>query len=274
MAVGQVNSDRFVDVLGFDGEVRVLLGDGTGVFHQTQTVAAAGHGALGDVGVGPESDLVIGQGLHLDVWTGDGTGNFIGPHPAPVVHPIDGHTLGRFGGDDHLDVLAASSGVAVFVSVGDGTLHMPQAAVVDLSENVRSVLAADLNGDGCDDAIAFDGNRAAPAPEGGLLRTLMGSCDGALVQHVTFVAAGAVAAATGDLDGDGVLDVAVAQTQLAGIALFRGLGDGGLEDPVSLPIEGEARAVALADLDADGSAEVVVLTPAEVLVMRGFATTE
>jgi hypothetical protein len=257
LAIGDIDGDGAIDVLGFDGETTVLIGDGMGAFVGTSHIAAAGPGALGDVALGAELDLVVRSGTELAEWSNDGSGGFVGPHGQMLSHAIDDHALGRFGGDHHLDAVVASQGVGVLLSQGDATFHALQPAThVDAPEAVRSVRAVDLDGDACDDALAFDD---------ALMRTLLGSCDGGLAQHTAIALERPVDAAAGDIDGDGASDVVAA---IAGaVALFHGTGDGGLAPPTVIAVEGDPRAVAIADMNEDGRADVVVLTRTHVHVL-------
>ncbi|MCV5855888.1 VCBS repeat-containing protein, partial [Escherichia coli] len=66
--------------------------------------------------------------------------------------------------------------------------------------------------------------------------------------------------AAADFDGDGKLDLAVAQYNLPTVSILRGRGNGRFEAPVSFPAGGDPLAVIARDLDADGFADVAVTT--------------
>ncbi len=61
-----------------------------------------------------------------------------------------------------------------------------------------------------------------------------------------------------DLDGDGRLDVALANTEAATVSVLRGDGAGNFTDRIDYGSEGGAAALALADLDLDGMPDMSV----------------
>jgi hypothetical protein len=68
-----------------------------------------------------------------------------------------------------------------------------------------------------------------------------------------------VALATGDVDGDGDIDVVAAQAYaVGGFALLRNEGEGRLAQPVSYPGGGRAADIVLVDLNGDGTLDVAV----------------
>lgn len=69
---------------------------------------------------------------------------------------------------------------------------------------------------------------------------------------------GARAVAAGDVDGDGIVDLAAAVT--AGVAIFRGNGKGGFQSPYQLvPTNGAANGIALYDHDGDHRQDLAVV---------------
>ena len=71
------------------------------------------------------------------------------------------------------------------------------------------------------------------------------------------------AAIFGDITGDGVYDAVLAEPKRARVWLFAGTADGGFEEGREYPSLSGIEAMNVADVDGDGKAEVVILSPAE-----------
>lgn len=65
--------------------------------------------------------------------------------------------------------------------------------------------------------------------------------------------------AVGDLNGDGKLDVVVANAKMPSLAAFLGKGDGTFGSPLVSAIPGDPNQVLLADIDRDGKLDAVVV---------------
>lgn len=71
------------------------------------------------------------------------------------------------------------------------------------------------------------------------------------------------AAVFGDVTGDGVDDAVLAEPKRARVWLFAGTADGGFDEGKEYPSLSGIEGMSLADVDGDGKAEVVILSPAE-----------
>jgi hypothetical protein len=128
------------------------------------------------------------------------------------------------------------------------------------------VALTDLNGDGHVDAVVAASR----------LHVLLGDGTGELREGGT-VDAGANPAGLsfGDVNGDGVPDLAVANHETHQVTVLLGDGAGGLEpapgSPITVALEPHPHAVVLADLDGDGRLDLLVddRRGEAVLVLRG-----
>jgi hypothetical protein len=135
----------------------------------------------------------------------------------------NGVAVGDLNGDGKIDVVVANSDspgtVAVLLGNGDGTLQ--PAVTYAAGDFPMFVALADFNKDGhLDIAVA---NRSLDAP--GAITILLGNGDGTFqpaVSYGSFV--DAFSFAIGDLNHDGALDIAVADTSSGSLLL--GNGDG------------------------------------------------
>jgi hypothetical protein len=137
-----------------------------------------------------------------------------------------------------------------------------------------------VNGDGKLDLIVANcgpaGNANCPGAANGNIGILLGNGDGTFQPVSTFDAGGfgPWSVATGDLNGDGKVDVIVANRgttdSLGSVGVLLGNGDGTFRPVVTYPAY-EPVSVAVADLNKDGKADVAVtyLDAGQVAVMLG-----
>jgi len=197
------------------------------------------------------------------------TGAYTGAASASVDATDDISTravaTGDLDGDGDLDlVFGNAASDSIYFNAGGGAFVRGSAIPDDfLAGNTRSVAIADLNGDGHLD-VAFARFGASQAT-----RVHFNSGDGApqIFTSGDFVDLGPASLngdslATGDVDNDGDLDVALG-IRGGYVQLFLNDGYGNFADPVAVTDSGlpsfgfHARSVALADLDRNGSLDLV-----------------
>jgi trimeric autotransporter adhesin len=169
VAVADANGDGNLDILTTnedDGNVSVLLGDGTGRFGPAKgsPFAAGRHPyeglSVGDLNGDNKPDVVVPNilGKAVSVLLGDGAGAFAAAPGSPVaVGDRPGFVaLGDLTGDSKLDVVAThDDDPTVYVLRGDGRggLRPTAGSPVKLKENVWGAVVADVNADGKTDLV-------------------------------------------------------------------------------------------------------------------------
>jgi len=244
--------------------VSVLLGNGDGSF-QTSVGFGTGAGpnsvAISDLNGDGSLDLAVTNSTDntVSVLLGNGTGGF-GPEVdvATGLNPIS-IAAGDVNGDGAQDLITSNAGansVSVLLGNGDGTFQ----AKMDYPAGVdpRSVATADLNRDGILDlAVADNGDRSGTT-EGSSI--LLGNGNGTFHVGAHYGAIpNPVFVAIADLDGDGLLDFALAMAGGISVNVFRGNGDGTFRFQTTYVTGEGEESLTIADLDGDGTLDMAVL---------------
>lgn len=230
VAIGKFNqSDNFPDIVvasEFGDRVYVLINNGSGVFTLRDTLTP---------GSGPVDVLAV----DLD---NDGDSDV-------VVANRDDNTLRTFLLQSNNTFLTANPGGVYTKATGNGPFQLA---------------AADLNGDGAQDVVVanvfdqrisvFFGQTSGGVPTGAF----------ANAQH--FQVGGNPASVTiGDLNGDGLPDLAVSTLSEQGFTTLLNLGGGQFQAPtaagVASLVQSLAPTILASDIEADGDADLVILQP-------------
>ena len=210
------------------GSVSVLLGNGDGTFQAAVTYNSGGYGAssvaVADVNDDGKPDLLVANRFFC------GSTN--------------------------------TACVAVLLGNGDGTF---QAAVTHESgpEYGYSVAVADVNGDGKPDLLV--GSTCILSPCTDLAGVLLGNGDGTFQTVVTYNSGEGyqTSVSVSDLNGDGKLDLLVANLDSFTVGVLLGNGDGTFQPVVTSASGGVyAEAVGAADVNGDGKPDLLVLNRA------------
>jgi subtilisin family serine protease len=240
LATADMNGDGKLDLVVAEADslaVAVLLGNGDGTFGPELTFTVPGSPeslAVADFNGDGKLDVVVGLAVaeaEIAFLPGDGTGRL----GQPVLHYGQGDGLcttfaiavADLNGDGLPDVVAldfsispmngvlitsqmGDSGARVYLNGGDGTFKLTQQLFHDTSSDqgpqdgqaVTAVALADVDGDGCVDAVTLDSL--------GTATFFPGLCDGTFDTANTRISGTGIIAATAalaDVNGDGKLDL-------------------------------------------------------------------
>jgi hypothetical protein len=279
IAAGDVNGDGKTDLAIANHDthyVTVLLGNGQGQFtaapNSPVTVNSRPHPhgiAVADFNDDKNLDFVIDDwgNNRVTVVFGDGQGNFAGPGTSFAVGqmPYQRVRAADVNRDGHADIVTTNTeGGDVSVLLGDGKGGFTAAAGSPFKANPRpfGVAIGDLNADGKPDLAIenFSGHGADTSKDA--ITILLGNGDGTFkpAPGSPFTSgASPVSVAIGDVNGDGLNDVAV--TNMTGNSVSVLLGDRNGMKPMRgspLPAGRDPEFIALGDLNGDGKADIVV----------------
>lgn len=237
--------------------VSVVLGDGTGHFGGISFFPIShspfGNIAAGDFNNDGKVDLVTsGQSDGISILLGNGSGGFA---PATIVSTgfsTRGIATGDFNGDGRLDVTTTSSNF-IAVLIGNGNGGFVSTTGYTTNQLPVNVVTGDFNGDTKLDAGAVNCNSCADAAT-----ILFGDGNGSLRSvKVLNVGQSPFAIASGDLNADGKVDLAVANIGHNNVSILIGDGAGNFAPPTNFAVGNQPRSVTLGDLNGDQKLDLV-----------------
>lgn len=265
MASGDVNGDGRLDLVIVNSSLpaRVVVylrnaADGFDAGLETAEPYGANSIVLADVNADGKLDALVtnpvSQSVSVMIGAGNGYFSLIGN--VAVGKQAFGLTAGDVNGDGHIDIVTANwadDTVSVLRGDGVGGFVLHQTIEASGINDPRTVILADLNGDGWLDLVA-NGTTA----QKGVAVMLNNGAGG--FPNVVFPAMPSGidvrTVAVGDLNGDGKLDLVIGNDNNS-LLVSMGNGAGGFATAVSYPFGGENRVVELLDVNDDGWLDIL-----------------
>ncbi len=215
----------------------------------------------------------------VDVLLGNGDGTFQTAVSYPVGDSPYGIATGDFNADGKIDLAVvnvcgsdstcASNGtVSILLGNGDGTFQTQ--ATFSLGISMGHIAVADFNGDGKLD-LAITECGGSTCGSNGSLSILMGNGDGTFQPRVDYgTKHRPTGIAVGDFNHDGVIDIAVANTNSNSISVLLGKGDGTFNGQVTYPVQSASVDIIAADFNGDGKLDLATgYTGGSIAVLLG-----
>ncbi len=227
VAVADFNGDGIPDLAVVNtssNSVSILLGNGDGTFtaKATLTTGSSPYGIVaGNFGNG-QMDLAVTNSAAntVSVFLGNGDGTFtLKSTPATGPAP-EGVAVGDFNGDGNLDFVVTNSGtsglgsdsVGVFLGNGDGTFAAQ--ATYGVGNGPTSVVVANFHDN--TGSTSFPDLAVANKSTGAVISVLLNSGHGTFPSQYQYAVGGTpVSITAGDFNGDGYMDLAVANQPIS-----------------------------------------------------------
>lgn len=217
--------------------------------------------SIGDIDGDEDLDIVVANGRHWagqnKIFLNDLKNGGRGTFSTQQILDTDKSTsytaaLGDIDGDGDLDAVVGNDKQPSYVMLNDGKGKFERGAVVGPISNTRSVTLADLDGkDGID--VIFTNRREAN-------RICFNNGHGGFTRMTTFgdTSDATINVSAADFDGDGDLDLAVANREGQQNRVYINNGTGDFKESTTYGTGSDmSRGVTIADIDGDGHLDIL-----------------
>ena len=278
IAIGDFNRDGKLD-LAFanhdEKHLTVSLGDGNGGFASGPNSPVAvevrphTHGvATGDLNRDGNPDLVTDnwENNQVAVLFGDGKGNFNSPARFFDVGkmPYQRVRVADVNGDGNPDIITTNlegDNVTVLLGDGKGSFKQSVGSPFPCGDSPFNFAIGDVNKDGKRDLAIVNSPSSTPRSGKDGLTILLGDGTGGFKMMTgSPFATGKIPnrVAIGDVDGDGVGDIAVSSPDGNNITLFLMSTKSNVASSSTVAVGGQPKGLAIHDLNGDGRADIVI----------------
>lgn len=287
VAAADLDGDGMPDLIAADtynasswvGDLGLFRNTGNGKFASAVTLEAAGPAissvAVGDVDGDRTLDLVVsdlgGIGVHL----GHGDSTFENRAYVDLFNFPNHITTGDLDGDGRPEIIAGGgvaefgTGATIFRNEGGGTFG--DRVFLPTTRVPLPVVVADLDGDGVRDLATAESVAASSGQQSGVVGVYLNRGNGAFDAswyYPTNAAPDTRGLAVGDLNGDGLPDIAAGDQYESFLSVFFNQGSGTF-GPAANRATAHPSAVGMGDADGNGTLDVFVLNASDAVLANG-----